>query len=286
MAEENEPNDGEETIGTGNPRDEYRRAIADQIDDELEKSGELSDVDDDTPARAREVVEESPQPDQPSKRTLKVNGVERQVTEEELIALAQKGYSADERFAEAAALRNEAAAFAQKQRLAPDPDPVSTVDDDDRALARALQMGNEDEAAAVIAKLRRTPSVNDEVVRAIDERLTFKQASDRVLSEFKDITSDPYLWQLMQSEDEKLVKSGDSRGYWERYQDIGGKLRQHFRLPAPHANPGTDEKLARKASVTPLPKASVRNSPQAEDDGPENPSDVIRAQAKARGQII
>jgi hypothetical protein len=82
-----------------------------------------------------------------------------------------------------------------------------------------------------------------------------------------------------------MVKAGDSRGYWARYQDIGARLRKEFNLPTPETVQA-QSKLERKANITPIPRANVRNAPVQEDDGPENTSAVIAGMAKQRGQYI
>jgi hypothetical protein len=143
-------------------------------------------------------------------------------------------------------------------------------------------MGNEEEAAAVISKLRARPSEPADVARLIDQRLEFRNSAEWFQREYPDIVKDQNLLSLVLSEDEKLVKSGDKRSYKDRYEQIGNSLRNWrdgLKSPA-----STQEKRERKANLQVVPAASVRAaSPVEEDDGPSD-REFIAAEAKRRGQ--
>ena len=269
-----------------NPADNPRNKLFNEIAEaEADAKPDIVDVADDDHGRLTDVeprteVGEEEKPEaaaQPAKRKIKANGQEREVTEEELIKLAEKGAGADELFRDAARLRKEAEELRRQQQPA-----ATAVDDDDRALARALQMGNEEEAAAVIRKIRTRPSEPADVQNLIDQRLEFRNSADWFQKEYPDIVSDPNLLQLVLGEDEKLVNAGDKRGYKDRYKQIGDGLRKwRDGLKAPAS---TQERIERKANLQLVPAASVRAAaPKEEDDGPSD-REFIAQEARRRGQ--
>lgn len=208
---------------------------------------------------------------------LKVNGVEREVSEEELIALGQKVASADEYLKSAA----EAVKNASKLDLADKEDPAK-VEEDDLALARALQMGSEEDAAKAIRQLRARPSevTPDAVVRAVDERLTFRKAADWFNDEYKELLSDPILKSLVYQKDAELAEREPTLSYTDRLKRVGDEVREWVgKVRTPKS-----DKLTRKASVAPVPVASGRQQVASDDEGEEDPEKVIAEMAKGRRQ--
>lgn len=302
-----ETTDSEETIGTGNDdRIAKLNAIADQTDSD--RADEFANVNDDGTTEPFTVHaqqteegqgEEESQADTaptdaeaPAKKyRLKVNGRELELTEEELIARAQKIEAADEYLRQAA----------EAKRRLEQPPPVDPKvvqrhhDDEDLALVRAIQVGTEQEAVAALRKLREQsssarPSLSrDDVSRTIDERLSFNTAIDRFSTEFNDVWTDPVLKKLAFDRDAQLLKEGDTRAYWDRYEQIGGEIRswRQSLTPAAKQEASMAERQERKAAAPKVPTAtaSVKSKPAKaeEDDTDDSPSSVIAAMAQRRG---
>jgi hypothetical protein len=236
------------------------------------------------------VVEE--EPTAPQKIKIKVNGKEMELTQEELIARAQKVEAADQYIIEAARIRKEAL---HPETKAPSTEELNTQRMEKmRARVRAIQMGTEEEAMAALMEMESRPSVTqEEVVKLFDDRLTFKQAAERFEEEYKDVMTDPMLRQLAIQKDQQLVQQGDTRSYAERYAEIGKELRA-WKMAVVAANTPetvktpetvTSIKQARKSAAPVAPKvANVKSpGPAEEDDSEESPADVIRQIAEKRG---
>jgi len=223
---------------------------------------------------------------------IRVNGKELELTQDELIERAQKVEAADTYLAEAARLKKQAI----QESSPPPPSKEDTVKDDleeRRKLARAIQMGTEEEAIEAIAKLQsRGPSVTaDDMARTVDERLNFKEAASRFENEYGDVMNDPVLRKMVLDKDLEALKAGDKRDYYSRYKAIGDEVRvwkdNLVKAATPAATPPnpTQAKLDRKATVAAVPKvASAKTAaPVAEDETEETPSAVIANMAKVRG---
>lgn len=222
-------------------------------------------------------VEPEPAPVEPAivKHKLKVNGRELELTTEELIARAQKVEAADQYLQEASRAFKETKSQEQ-------PKAAPSVEEDDAALARAIQTGTEEEARNAIKKLRASQSPTysqDDLLRMVDERLAAQEAARKFQTEFKDVFDDPRLLQLAMNEDARLTQNGDRRNYWDRFQEIGTNIRKW--RDGFKSQPSAEEKQQRKASVTVLPTASARASTKAEEPEPTT-QDVIREMAASR----
>ena len=223
---------------------------------------------------------------------IKVNGSELELSESELIERAQKVAAADTYLATAAKIKRDAEETARRntktQETSEEEPDSSRIDM--RELARAIQMGTEEEAIEALAKLQSRPSVTaDDMTRTVDERLAFKEAAKRFESEFGDVLKDPKLKQMVIDEDLRLLKAGDTREYYERFANIGAQVRtwrdslvKEFAPKPPVVDP---EKQTRKAAAKTVPKAASRKSPApvVEDDRDESASSVIASMAKSRG---
>src|ERR1035437_8081484 len=166
-----------EALGTGN---DARLALLNAINDQndLERADEFQNVNDDgsteafvvkapdgttaplvdetkPDAEAQAVIDalaaesgaEAPTLSEPQLITRKVNGKDVTRSLDDWLAVASKVEAADQFLAEASRLRNEQAQVPTKA------DPEPSVDDD-LALARAIQMGSEEEAVAALRTLR------------------------------------------------------------------------------------------------------------------------------------
>lgn len=236
-------------------------------------------------ARIAAEAQANSEEDHPVKaQTIIVNGKEVQLTPE-LVAKAQKIAAGDVYLQEAARMRNELAAKSQPSQK----DVEAAVLEDEIALARAIQMGTEEEAVAAIRKLQKAGPSQDDIARTIDERLTFKEAIGKFRSEYSDILSDPVLHKLALDRDAELINSGDSRPYYERYKEIGEGIRSWVSTKAPAAATPTPtstqtEKIARKAAAPATPNvATGKANTTVAEEKEESTSDIISDIAKSRG---
>lgn len=299
-------------IGSGNDkRLEMYNRIADQND--KNRAEEFQEYDEDGNPVNFEVEENPENPENPENKTpteqpeeekneplltqptkkykIKVNGVDKEFTEEELLERAQKVESADQYLADAARLHREAAKVVPTK---PE-EPENPQTDDDVVLARAIQMGNEEEAVAAIRKLRSTGPSSDDLAKTIDERLNFQNAVRWFSEEYKDVISDPVLNQLAVSQDNMMRAKGDTRPYMERYKEIGEGIRNWVKSKVPTQTETTTEtpetkvnvkteKENRKAAAPSTPKpASTKAQVPEEEEEEESIQDTIANMAKARG---
>ena len=313
-------NESGEAEGTGN---DARVALLNKIADqsELEVEDQLADVNDDdttTPFKsdatreltpeeeesasaaaeaeveaARVAAADAAKEEEPARKfKIKVNGKEIELTEDELIARAQKVESADEYLRTAKNTVREPA-----KPAGPTAEDLQRQQDvEDRALVRAIQMGNEDEATAAIRKIRTQttvarPSINmDDVSRTIDERLEFKSAYSAFEKEFSDVIGDSLLMKLMLDKDSEQLAAGDTRPYLERYRENGNELRAWVAKKAPVVEKPlvadmADKKARKDALPVPVATASAKAKQVVEetDDGEEDATGVIANMAKRRG---
>lgn len=246
-------------------------------------------------AETEENNNQEPEPAAPvvTKHKVKVNGVEREFTTEELIARASKVEAADAYLQEAARIRREAESLAQSKRPSPE-DAARAALDEEREIVRAIQMGEEPEALAAIRKLKaQVPSgmSADEQARFIRDTLAFEKAADRFGTEFADVMGDDRLRQMAIARDRELINEGDKRPYWERLEAVGKEIRGWkdglVKKSAPAATVDTTNtaKVERKAAAPKVPKAAGAKAPAPVDDDnrEESASEVIANIAKARG---
>lgn len=299
---------GGEAVGTGN---NARLAMLDRINDANDalQAADLAEVHDDGTTSEfvvkkadgseeklgteKVVIEEiidhdADKVETPQLYKFKVNGKETLITLEELTARAQKIESAEQYLADAARIRNEAAI---QRKPSTDVSEIQEVDDD-LALARAIQMGNEEEAVAAIRKIKAKGPSQDDLTRTIDERLTFNEAIAKFRTDFSDINSDPHLSKMARDMDAQMIADGDRRDYETRYADIGKNIRdwvnkfkpaEQKQVVVPVVAPVVD-KQARKAAAESVPKASgAKAASTVEEEKEESTSDVIAGIAKARG---
>lgn len=309
--------DSGETIGTGN---DARVALLNRINDANDSAyaEDLADINDDgttapfVPEASSDLEEQSQEPEgevhakapveeeAPKSQmvTLKINGREELVTLEDALSRAQKVSAADEYLQEAA--RERAAARAAQHTpeppKQPTPDPqeeAARIAEDRRALARAIQMGTEEEAVAAIEKLQnmsRAPTLTvEDVGRVADERLKFNSAISWFNREYKDLVKDPQLHRMVLEADAALIRGGDKRPYAERYKEVGDGIRAWrdnlIKSAAPAAAVASlDDKRAAKAAAPKVPTAASAKATQKRDEEEdESPSSIIANMAKARG---
>jgi|GEM_PF-2687991 len=245
------------------------------------------------PAPLTEPPAEEPAPDKqaeaPRKWKLKVNGRELELTEEEVLARAQKVESADQYLAEAARVRHEQnLAPAARSTPATLPHPS---DEEDAAMVRAIQVGTEEEAISAIRRLRESASANaNQIVSTVDERIGFLQAFDKFRHDYADIMADPLLTNLAFAMDQNLMQNGDRRPYGDRYREIGQLIRTKMRDLAKQFSTNEqvmEQKAQRKRAAPAAPptagaKSTATRSAE-DDDGPDDET-YIRQEAARRAR--
>lgn len=268
---------GEAVGSLNNERLKMFEQIADSAD-EL-RAGEMESID--APEQLEEVREEVKEsaPPEIQKYKIKVNGQEREVTLEEMQALAQKVAAADDYLAQSKRAFEESVRPSRQDAV----QTPEVEEQDDLAIARALQMGSEEDAVAALRKLRSAPPVNVEaIVNKAKDQLRFETDANWFREEYKDVFADPYMAQLALSQDEKLVRNGDTRPYRERFKAIGDELRAWR-----GTNPGFSEKAQQKKEMAkPLPVASAKAMQPPPEEPDDDPRSVIAEMARRRGQSI
>jgi hypothetical protein len=230
----------------------------------------------------------------PAKYKIKVNGVEKEVSIEEVLSIAQKVESADQYLREAANLNQEAKKLANPQAKQQPQPKVEELDD--VSLARTLQMGSEEEAAAAIRSLRKPSLSQDDLAKTVDERLNFQMAVQWFNSEFNDITSDPVLNQLAINQDNVMRANGDNRPYKVRYAEIGKSIRGWVESKTGKSQTAPEDttetvkqdtltsKKAKKANAPQVPKAAHgKVETPVEEEEEESVQDTIAKMAQSRG---
>ena len=293
---------GEDVVGTGN---DARLALLNQINDANDeiRADDYQSVNDDGTTEAfvvqksdgtkEELADEAvhePIIDHDAETSvqlhkIKVNGVEKEVTYQELVDRAQKIAAADVYLAEASRIRQELIAKSAQQPQHQQDNRQQQLEEA-KALARALQMGTEEEAAEVILrleqKIHQAARPQDDISKTIDERLTFNEAISKFRTEYADITGDYRLNKMALEMDTEMIRNNDRRPYEVRYKEIGDSIRgwvNQFNPAAP-----VQDKQARKAAAPAVPKAASGKTPSsADEEKEETVSDVIADIAKNRG---
>jgi len=225
---------------------------------------------------------------------LKVAGEEKDFTLDELKAVASKNLAADKYLAEAAEAKRQAEALLQSTKA-----PTSTTEtaqnsdtptDEDLEIARALQVGSEEDAARVVARIRKgliqAPSVDlDAVAKKTEENIEFKQNVSWFREQYPEIFADPDYMLLAVKRDDEIrreeLAQGKVSSYRDRYARIGDDLRKKFGI-----DPKYSEKARKKQeTLTNIPQASVKSQRPVEEDEEESTPNVIAQMAKARGQL-
>ena len=264
-----EPPKQEDLPPPGEPHFKSRLSLLNEIGDanrerleEDEASGEDPDAgdepppDEETPPPA--VVEPEPEKPVVAKRKLTIDGVEKEYSEDQIIALAQKNGSADSRLAEATRILEDARRNTATRQGAGDPatpadvgqnrqPPDSEGVDDDvvQQVTDALLFGDRDKVAESISKLLSqgrqpaTPAFNPQDIRAtVSETIAFERAKTALETPadqggFADVWTDPMLRAMFERREAELRDGNPSNGtpkdqrpYLELYTSIATELRQ------------------------------------------------------------
>lgn len=278
-----------------NERTERLNAIADSHDELL--ADEYQDIDgdkvvDDTDEREAEAIREAAEAEAYAKKLqeeggeedtqvkpeifkLRVNGKTIELTREEMIARAQKVESADQY------LQTAAEAVKNASRLAPSKDEPSRVEQDDleNTLSSAV-MGDVD-AIKRLASVISRPSISQDALQQIDQRLAFRTELAQLENEQRDVLEDPYLSKLFKVRLQEMRETAPETSLSEAYKGIGKELRSAF--PEKFRST-TQTKLERKRTLVNVPSASTRQATESDDEGEESVESVIEQMARARHQ--
>ena len=279
------------------------------------------------PSQVNQQLAEEPQEQQqaprPAPRTVrvKVDGVEQDVTEDELIRNYQKSSTADKRLEEASRLLREATEradqlAAQMQTGSPQPANRTTNTAPDQSGANpapesvvqakevlsSLYAGDEDDAATKLANfvegraqvLSREQLVKELVplaVPALQQEISKSDALATLQSDYPDIFSDPDYSQIANAHAGRLLSSGSTEA--EAILGAASYVVDKFKLKkagrSGAASPtGVDvdsaRRLERKQAADPVPGLGIASGSTGEPAETDR-SSVITEMRKARGQL-
>ena len=220
----------------------------------------------------------------------------------------QKETAADQRLMLASEQMEESEARVKSAPTAPQqpaPPPANFAD-----LARTIQFGTPEEAAAALQSLAGNPPVSpEEIVRvatqsarqATRDEQAFQDAMKFVQTEYGDLLSNDYVRRLFFTEEQRARAPkekgglGDTRPYKELYASIGETLRKELKMPkvAP-ATPGAPAttptgsaaaRQERKAAAPSVPRtAASRLAESTAAQKAPTPSEIIAGMAASRGK--
>jgi len=206
-----------------------------------------------------------------------VNGTERWQTMKQIRDAAQKVESADEYLRQAAESVRNASRLALSHK-----DEPSKVEEVDLAeILRAAVLGDDDAIKKMASYLQTRPSeLTPDVVRTIDQRLSFRTELASLEDKSKDLLQDPYMGRLFRARLNELKAENAEMGLSEAYTSIDKELREAF--PA-RSKTQVQDKLERKRTLVNVPTAASRQVAETEPEGEEDVGSVIEKMAKARG---
>ena len=237
----------------------------------------------------------------PTRVKVKIDGVESEVTLDELTRQYQKNGAAERRLEEATRLLNEARAAVPPVGFAPpasssestpvEPQPQGGTDEA-KAFLAALFDGDEVKALEALQKIglgRPQPTQNTaqlaaQLTPAIKQQLVVDSALEKFTTDYADIVKDPYLADLADRFLDAEVANGTP--FTEALEAAGQKTRDWLgskgvtqASPSPTMN--RDTKLERKAGIDSIPALNTKATTVEEPE--QSAQDVIREMRKSRG---
>jgi len=227
--------------------------------------------------------------------TLNVMGELRQVPKDKIydegIRALQKEGAADKKLDEASRLLKEAKEVEQRIKTQVSPDPVRQApsEPDELALARAIQLGSEDEAVNAIRSLKGRQIDPLKVVAAASAQVKAEIESENAFewfkSEYKEVMDDPYLtriaatrWDEVQRE---LQSRNEHRPLKEVYKGIGEEIRKWKSDGGKTSINVAPDKQAAKATIVNLPSANAKKV-DPEQPKPLSASQIIEKMREKR----
>ncbi len=295
-------NDGK-IVERSREEDEEARAAREEAESEAERArllqteggdsdaGRPGDGEGDRGAAAAEEEPDSRVVDGKRQYKLKVNGKEIWLTLSEIRERAGKVEAADEYLHAAAESARKAVALKADPEAGEDEEPDAALVEE---LNKAL-LGDPDSVKKLARRLSASPSrVTPDVMQAVDERLTFRDAVSWFEGEYKTELADPRLKQMIVQEDVRLRDENPTMAYRERLKKAGDNIRSWakglgFKGAAPAGGNGSGDtsrvdKTARKQQYSTPPAAGGRQQTGEDDTAEEPVSAQIERMAKGRHQ--
>lgn len=207
-----------------------------------------------------------------------VNGNEKWLTLEQLRSHAQKVESADEYLSQASEAVRNASALSLPQKDV----PARVEKDDLRKLLASAALGEEEAIDKLASVLARPSEVTPDVLRQIDQRLSFRTELAQLESEQREILDNPMLARAFRARLNELKTEAPNTSLSKAYRSIGKEIREAF--PEKFKPATTEDKLSRKRTLSTPPQSAGRQQAVTEEEPEESVSDVIEKMAKARGQ--
>lgn len=286
----------------------------------LEEETGIKLVEDEPPvdeSLQNQLQEPQPEPEpapvtQPTTVKLKADGMEKEVTQEELIALAQKNLAADARLRRATEMLQEAEQLRQQMLAQPEENQITATTPDRDAVRGQVEAavtklfeGEQDAAVETLTELITKaggqaptqpvvqPQIDiDAVTNQVLERTAIQAAFNTVKTDYPDLVANPTLEKLAGMQIDELVEAtGIPRSQAiltvaeQLYRDLG-KTPVGRQAPAPDEPPPTNTRLENKQKLDHVPSASRAAALPVTPEEP-NPSDVIAEMAARRlGQSL
>jgi len=273
--------------------DVHRARMEEEMGVKFDAATEVVDELDDAPIEDQ-VTKQMADPE-PATYKVKVDGVEQEVSAEDLIRTYQKNSAADRRLEEASRILREAEQLAAQKQVA-EPEVVqSNLHDDAVSLLSKMYDGDQEAAAEALVNLlskakggdQPTPRQEvdaDGLTEQVLERMAFNSAVERVKSDYPDLVADKNLEQLVVMQSNQLVSTGVPRT--EALLSVADSLYKSLgKSPAGRQSDTSRQKNVRqenKARLDPVPSASATASmpPVASEEADQ--SALIREAAKRR----
>lgn len=214
-----------------------------------------------------------------------VNGKEKWLTLKQLRETSSKVEAADEYLQQAAESARRAVALRTSEA-----EETEEADTElEETLNKAL-LGDQESVKKLARHLKASPSrVTPDVMQAVDERLTFRDAVNWFEGEYKDELKDPRLKDMIVRADVRLRDENPEMGYRARLKKAGDEVRQWRNDLLGASNRTSDgtqrpNKQQRKQQMTPVVGAGGRQAMREDEDAEETVSDQIQAIARGRLQ--
>lgn len=209
-----------------------------------------------------------------------VNGKEKWLTLEQLIATSQKIESADEYLANAKKNETKTEPVKEVEVKVERPDWKKTLHD--------AVMGDEEAISKVASALESRPSeVTPDVVRQIDDRSRFLRAAEWFEETYGDLLADARLKKLVYEEDAELAKANPQMPYKQRLKTAGDAIRTAVsgwtKQPEKVVVKTSTAKQEAKRTLPVVPQAAMRQAMKADEEDEETVEQSIAKMAQARG---
>ena len=175
----------------------------------------------------------------------------------------------------------------------------ATAAEDDIALAKAIQFGTEEQAAAALKKLRATGRavspeqigqfVQSSVPMIVRQELMLNEARQYASTEFSDIMEKPLLKSLFDAMEMQARQNGDQTPPRELYGKIGEVIRTQLGMQKPQPKAvepqSREQRVAAKKAAPTMPRTALARL-EGGNAAPKVPttSDIIARMASLRGQ--